>query len=116
MNSARLLITSAVASSAASSSWRRSSVAILSLKPGVSNMAGPGQRHPARASSGLRGLGVLLVEPIDATRGVEQLLLAREERVAVRADVDAEVAARREGLVDHPTRAGDPGGAIVRMS
>src|SRR5689334_22096633 len=41
MNSPRLLITSAVASSAPSSSWRRSGVAILSRKFWVSNMARP---------------------------------------------------------------------------
>src|SRR3954469_14917544 len=60
-------------------------------------------------------LAVLLVEAIDATGGVHQLLLAREERVAVRADVDAEVAARRERVVHHAARARDAGRLVVRM-
>ena len=46
---------------------------------------------------------------VDATCGVEQLLLAREERVAVRADVDAEVTGGRVRLVDGSARAGDVG-------
>ena len=61
-------------------------------------------------------LRVLLVEAVDATGGIHQLLLAREERVAVRADVDAEVTARRERVVDHSARTRDAGGAIVRVS
>src|SRR3954468_11327119 len=61
-------------------------------------------------------LAVLLVEAVDATGGVHQLLLAREERVGSRADVDAEVAARGERVVDGATRTGDVGGLVVRMS
>src|SRR6185503_15924152 len=61
-------------------------------------------------------LGVLLVEPIYAASGVEQLLLAREERVAVRADIDAEVAARRERVVDRAARARDASRAVVGMT
>src|SRR5882672_7627321 len=116
MNSARLLMTSAVPSRAPSSSWRRSSVAILSRKFWVSNMA--------RASRGLRYppgrlrrlLRVPLVEPVDPAGGVHQLLLAGEERMAVRVDVDAEVAAGGERVVDRAAGARDVRGAIVGMS
>src|SRR5690348_6567276 len=65
------------------------------------------------------GLGratVLLVEAVDAARRVHQLLLAREERVADRADVHAEVATGREGLVDRPASARDLGRLVVRVS
>src|SRR5690606_9823236 len=58
---------------------------------------------------------VLLVEPLDAAGAVEQLLLAGVVGVAVGADVDAEIAARREGVVHHPAGAGDLRRAVVRM-
>src|SRR4051812_15231424 len=109
MNSARLLITSAVPRRAPTSSWRRVSVAIFSLKFGDSNMAAP--HGPQRSSVFGRGrrLAVLLVEAVNPACGIEQLLLAREERVAVRADIDPEVTTRGERLVESSTRAADAG-------
>ena len=41
-------------------------------------------------AGGGRNVGIFLLEALDATRGVDQLLFAGEERVAVRADFDAE--------------------------
>ena len=45
--------------------------------------------------SARRGRRVLLAELVDATRGVEELLLARVERVAVRAHFDLQVVTQR---------------------
>src|SRR6185369_3904612 len=58
------------------------------------------------------GLAVLLLEALDAAGGVDELLLARVERVAVRADLDHERAAGRVGLGLVPARAGDDGGLV----
>ena len=55
---------------------------------------------------------VLVLEALDAAGGVEQLLLARVERMAGRADVDREVAARRRHLIGVPARACHLRGAI----
>src|SRR5258705_8364068 len=117
MNSGRLWMTSGVASNAATSSSRRSSVIIFSRKAGSSNMARPAQRAVTRATLSLRrrGLRVPLVEPVDPAGGVHQLLLAGEERMAVRTDVDAEVTARRERLVHRAAGAGDLRGTVVGM-
>jgi hypothetical protein len=65
---------------------------------------------------GLR-LGVLAAEALDAARGIDQLLLAGEERVAVGADFRVDVAfvrgARAEGIA---TRAHNANFVIVRMN
>src|SRR5436305_2714456 len=50
-------------------------------------------------------LGVAALEPLDAAAGVHQLLLARVERVAVRAELHAELGLRRPGLERVATRA-----------
>src|SRR4051812_46252424 len=66
--------------------------------------------RPTRAG-GLLLLPLLRVAPLealDAATRVEELLLARIERVAVRADLDAEVALRASGLE------GVPAGAVDR--
>src|SRR4051794_21176395 len=70
----------------------------------------------SRCAARLRLLRVLLVEAIDPAGGIHQLLLAGEERMAVRADVDAEVAAGRERVVDRAACAGDVRRAIVGMT
>src|SRR5438552_1530570 len=53
-------------------------------------------------SCGLLGLGgdlrVALLEPVDATLRVDEVLLAREERVAVRADLDMQLGLDRHRL------------------
>src|SRR5438477_9898295 len=69
---------------------------------------------------GRRGLvlgGVLAAETLDAAGGVDDPLLAGEERVAIGADFDVIVLARgRAGLVDGvAAHAGDLDRAIVRM-
>src|SRR5437762_7261081 len=55
------------------------------------------------------GLGRLLpvpaLEPLDASAGVDQLLLARVERVALRAQLDVELGLRRARLERVPARA-----------
>src|SRR6266545_698199 len=63
--------------------------------------------------AGCRRRGVAGLELLDPARGVHELLLAGEERVAVRADLDVEVAARRAGLDDVPAVAHDLRGLVV---
>src|SRR4029453_12067428 len=63
--------------------------------------AGRGGRRRRRHAEALRGgLFLLLVAPcetLDAAGGVDELLLAREERVALGADLETQVLARRPG-------------------
>src|SRR3954462_639082 len=72
-----------------------------------------------RGSGGRRGLAlaarVLLLEALDAAGGVDELLLARVERVAVRANFDAECAAGRVGLDLVAARAGDDRRLVDRV-
>src|SRR5204862_1390696 len=64
---------------------------------------------------GRGGVGVLLLEAIDAALGVDQLLLAGEEGVAVAADVEVQVAVRGPGLPGGAARAVDLGGGVGGM-
>src|SRR5690349_21707628 len=62
---------------------------------------GEGGPRRAHGLSGLRGLGVAALEALDASGGVDELLLAREERVALAADLQAHLVvgrARLEGV------------------
>src|SRR6185503_2793121 len=77
---------------------------------------GPGAyRRQLTARSGLRLRGRLLrllgpvplVEAVDATLDVQDVLLAREERVALRADFDVQLGLRRSGHERVATRADD---------
>src|SRR5690349_25012748 len=63
----------------------------------MASVSDTGGRGSARRRLGrlVLALAVLAAEPLDAARGVEQALLAREERVAVGADFDVVVLARR---------------------
>ena len=79
---------------------------------------GPGVlRRQLTARSGLRLRGrllrllgpVSLVEAIDATLDVQDVLLAREERVALRADLDVKLGLRRSGHERVAARADDLG-------
>jgi len=60
----------------------------------------------------LRALGPA-AEPLDLTAGVDQALLAREVRVAPRADVDAQVLLRGARLERVAAAASDGGGGVV---
>jgi len=53
-----------------------------------------------RGRGRFRLLAVALVEAVDAARRVNQLLLAREERVALRADFDVDVALLRRARLE----------------
>src|ERR1035437_5146185 len=69
--------------------------------------------RPRRAGCALGALGALeaALEPLDLACGVEDHLLAREERVAAVADVDAQLGSSRADLEDGAT-----GGALhVRL-
>src|SRR4051794_8539838 len=66
------------------------------------------------ARGGLRA--VLLVEPLDTALGVEQLLLAREERVAARADFEVQFGLGRPGLPRGAARAADVNGVVLRVN
>src|SRR5262249_22715403 len=55
-----------------------------------------------------RGLPVVLaLEALDATRGVHELLLTREERMALRAYLDSDLGPRRAGVDNLTAIAGD---------
>src|SRR5205823_6118363 len=64
-----------------------------------------------------RGLsvGVLLLEAVDAPLRVDQLLLPGEERVAIAADVEVQVAVRRPRLPGRAARAVHLGGRVGRV-
>src|SRR6267142_4584683 len=65
-----------------------------------------------------RGRGsvrVLLLEAVDAALGVDQLLLAGKEGVAVAADVEVQVAVRGPGLPGGAARAVDLCGGVGGM-
>src|SRR6188508_1610320 len=70
-----------------------------------------GGRRLAGAAN-LAGLPVLLLEAFDAAGGIDELLLARVERVAGGADVDGERAAGGVGLDRVPACAGDGRGLV----
>src|SRR5688500_7730673 len=59
-------------------------------------------QHGKLRSCARRGplAGVLLAEFVDATAGVDDLLLARIERMAVRAHLDLQVVAQRRARVE----------------
>src|SRR4030095_5376470 len=80
-------------------------------------MPGPRSR-PALATSGRRclGLAVHLVEALDATLGVHELLLPREEWVARRADLDVDRGHGGAGLDDIAAGTGDDGLLVLRMN
>ena len=56
-----------------------------------------------------------LVEALDTSAGINQLLLAREERVALGADFNLDVLLRRKNLDDIAAVAGDRGLLAYRM-
>src|SRR5882762_41880 len=64
---------------------------------------------------GRGSVGVLLLEAIDAALGIDQLLLAGEEGVAIAADIEVKVAVRGAGLPGGAARAVDLGGGIGGM-
>src|SRR5205085_12086946 len=96
-NSRRFAMTVGSATRRSSSSYRRS------ISASRSNIA---QLAPARGrrtvTSGLRGAAaleaVLALEPLDASGGVDQLLLPGEEGVTRRADLDVDGRDGRPGL------------------
>ena len=74
-----------------------------------------GLESPESSLARSRG-SVLLAEFVDATGSVEDLLLARVERMAVRADFDLEVVSQsRPRLEGVPTGAGDGDFFVFRM-
>ena len=63
-----------------------------------------------------RSGSVLLAELVDATGGVEDLLLARVERMAVRADFDLQVVSQSRARLERiPARAGDTDFFVIGM-
>src|SRR3954470_4632812 len=74
---------------------------------------GPSARALGAAA---RPLGGATLEPLHATAGVDQLLLARVERVAVRADLHVHVALRRARLERVPARARHGGLDVLGMN
>ena len=76
-------------------------------------MSGP---ESLESSLSRRSGSVLLAELVDAARGVEDLLLAGIERMAVRADFDRKVVSQsRPRLERVPARAGDADVVVFGM-
>src|SRR5687767_12953448 len=71
-------------------------------------------RLPGRACG--RGPVVFALEALDTAGGVHELLLAREERVALGADLDPDLRLGRPGMHHLATRAGDRGVDVLRMN
>src|SRR5438093_6759111 len=69
----------------------------------------------AFSGGGLAALGVATLEALHAPAGVDQLLLARVERVAVRADLHAELGLRGTGLERIATGAVHRGRHVLGM-
>src|SRR5262245_35992055 len=100
---------------AGSTTRRSSSSKRRSISARRSNMAA---RHAAEASAGglFSALAVLAVETLDAARRVDQLLLAGEERVTRRADLDVDGIGGRARLDDIATGTHDTNGLVARMN
>jgi len=79
----------------------------------------PGERDAAQAATSLAGdvvrLPVALLEPLDPAGAIHQLLLAREERVAVGTDFDVDLRKCRPGLERVPARTLHYRAPIIRM-
>src|SRR5687767_15402578 len=69
---------------------------------------------PARACR--RGPVVLALEALHTAGGVHELLLAREERVALGADLDPDLGLGRPRVYHLAARAGDRGVDVFRMN
>src|SRR5471030_1821326 len=65
---------------------------------GASGARGGGRLGLGPCRRLLRSVRVALLEALDAASGVDELGLAREERMAVRADLEAELGPRALGL------------------
>jgi hypothetical protein len=61
-------------------------------------------------------LAVLLTEALDASGGIDELLLAREKRVALGADVGVNLRLGRSGLVRISASAPDGGRSVNWMN
>src|SRR6266508_1583259 len=71
---------------------------------------------PLGAAGAPAGLLQPALEPLHASAGVHELLLARVERVALGADLDVEIALGRARLEGVPARAGHRGENVLGMS
>src|SRR5262245_52123866 len=100
---------------AGSATRRSSSSKRRSISARRSNMAA---RHAAEASAGglFPALAVLAVETLDAASRVDQLLLAGEERVTRRADLDVDGIGGRARLDDIATGTHDTNRLVARMN
>src|SRR6185437_6021738 len=81
----------------------------------ASAAASRSRRARTTSDGGRRLLRELLAEALDATGGIEQALLAREERVALRAYVRMNFRNRGARLKRIPAGALDRGRGVLRM-
>src|SRR5262249_57941147 len=118
-------MTAGSATRRSSSSYRRSISARRSSMPArhtrcrraVSRVPSVGRRGRAAPGALVPALGaVLAVEAFDPTRGVDELLLPREEGVARRADVDVDALLRGAGLDDIAAGADDAARVVAGMN
>src|SRR3984893_6607554 len=116
---AQLPAASAAAQATAAASVRRMTRLPLGPRPAqapaVDRLPGaevprarPWQDRPRELLGAARGGGVLLAELVHAARGVDDLLLAGIERVAVRAHLDLQIVSERRTRLERvAARAGD---------
>src|SRR4029077_3291446 len=71
--------------------------------------------RPELAATRLSGALQTALEALDAGAGVDELLLARIERVALRADLDVQLGLRRAGLERVTARARHRGDDVLGM-
>jgi hypothetical protein len=76
------------------------------------------RRDQLRFLAGASGLGAAVAARkfFDATRGVDELLFAREKRMASGADADFNVTPGGAGMINRAARANDIGLLIFRMN
>src|SRR5262249_1771643 len=127
--SRRLAITAGSATSRSSSSYRRSTSASRSSMARHASRRREGPHTPSAGGGGcsaalfpglvaaLGGLAaVFAVEALHPARGVDQLLLAGEEGMACRADLDVDALLRGAGLDDIAAGADDAALLVARMN
>src|SRR5262249_839236 len=123
--SRRLAMTAGSVTSRSSSSYRRSTSASRSSMARHASRRREGPRTPSAGGGGcsaalvgaLGGLvAVLAVEALHPAGGVDQLLLAGEEGMACRADLDVDALLRGAGLDDIAAGADDAALLVARMN
>jgi hypothetical protein len=86
---------------------------------GMTGINDPGYRNQlSRFFAGARGFGAAITtrEFFNASRGIDELLFAREKRMASGADADFNVTPGRAGMINRAAGANDIGLYVFRMN